>query len=64
MNSSQPSKAERAVELATEKGSSNWLTVIPLKVLDYNVNKKELTINHFVCKWFYFQVFSDKDYKP
>ena len=41
MNSSQPSKAKRAVELATEKGSSNWLTVIPLKVLDYNLNKKE-----------------------
>ena len=41
VNSSQPSKAKRAVELATEKGSSNWLTVIPLKVLDYNLNKKE-----------------------
>ena len=26
---------------ATEKGSSNWLTVIPLKELDYNLNKKE-----------------------
>ena len=25
----------------TEKGSSNWLTVIPLKELDYNLNKKE-----------------------
>ena len=34
-------KAKRAVELATEKGSSNWLTVIPLKELDYNLNKKE-----------------------
>ena len=41
MNSSLPTKAKRAVELATEKGSSNWLTVIPLKVLDYNLNKKE-----------------------
>ena len=41
MNSSQPTKAKRAVELATEKGSSNWLTVIPLKGLDYNLNKKE-----------------------
>ena len=41
VNSSQPSKAKGAVELATEKGSSNWLTVIPLKVLDYNLNKKE-----------------------
>ena len=36
-------KAKRAlaVELATEKGSSNWLTVIPLEELDYNLNKKE-----------------------
>ena len=36
-----PTKAKRAVELATEKGSSNWLTVIPLEELDYNPNKKE-----------------------
>ena len=28
---SLPSKTERAVELATEKGASNWLTVIPIK---------------------------------
>ena len=41
MNNSLPTKAKRAVELATEKGSSNWLTVIPLKELDYNLNKKE-----------------------
>ena len=41
MNSSLVTKAKGAVELATEKGSSNWLTVIPLKVLDYNLNKKE-----------------------
>ena len=27
--------------LATEKGSSSWLTVIRLKELDYNLNKKE-----------------------
>ena len=26
---------------APEKRSSNWLTVIPLKELDYNLNKKE-----------------------
>ena len=39
---SLPTKAKRAVELATGKGSSNWLTVIPLKELDYTgVNKKE-----------------------
>ena len=36
-----PTKTKRAVELATEKGSPNWLTVIPLKELDYNMNNKE-----------------------
>ena len=30
-------------ELPTEKGSSHWLTVIPLKELDYNLNKKGFT---------------------
>ena len=41
MKSSLPTKAKRAVELAKEKGSSNWLIVIPLKEFDYNLNKKE-----------------------
>ena len=42
VQNSLPTKAKRAVELATGKGSSNWLTVIPLKELDYTgVNKKE-----------------------
>ena len=41
VNNSLPTKAKRAVELAPEKDSSNWLTVIPLKQLDYNLNKKE-----------------------
>ena len=41
MKNSLPTKAKRAVELAIEKGSLNWLTVIPLKELDYNLNKKE-----------------------
>ena len=41
VKNSLPTKAKRAVELAIEKGSSNWLTVIPLKELDYNLNKKE-----------------------
>ena len=41
VKNSLPTKATRAVELATEKGSSNWLTVIPLEELDYNLNKKE-----------------------
>ena len=41
MKNSRTTKAKRAVGLATEKGSPNWLTVIPLKELDYNLNKKE-----------------------
>ena len=43
VNNSLPTRTKRAVELATEKGSSNWLTVIPLKELDYNLNKREFT---------------------
>ena len=31
---SLPGKTERAVELATEKGASNWLTVIPIKEMN------------------------------
>ena len=42
VNSSQPTKAKRVVELASEKGSSNWLTVIH-KELEYNLNKKEFS---------------------
>ena len=41
MKNSLQTKAKRAVEFATEKGSSNWLTVIPLKELDYNLNDKK-----------------------
>ena len=37
---SLPSKTERAVELATEKGASNWLTVIPIKEMNFNLNKR------------------------
>ena len=38
---SLPSKTERAVELATEKGASNWLTVIPIEEMNFNLNKRE-----------------------
>ncbi|CAH3183141.1 unnamed protein product [Porites lobata] len=38
---SLPSKTKRAVELATEKGASNWLTVIPIKEMNFNLNKRE-----------------------
>ena len=34
-------KTQRALNLATEKGSSAWLTVLPLKDLGLNLNKKE-----------------------
>ena len=39
VKNSLPTKVKRAV--VTGKGSSNWLTVIPLKELDYNLNKRE-----------------------
>lgn len=35
------SKTERRVELAAEKGASNWLTVIPIKETNFNLNKRE-----------------------
>ncbi|XP_073253376.1 uncharacterized protein [Porites lutea] len=38
---SLPSKTERAVEIATEKGASNWLTVIPIKEMNFNLSKRE-----------------------
>ena len=41
VKNSLPTKAKRAAELATEKGSSNWLTVIPFKELNYNLNTRE-----------------------
>ena len=37
-----PSKTKRVVELATEEGASNWLTVIPIKEMNFNLNKREL----------------------
>ena len=36
-----PGKTQRAVDLACEKGASNWLTVIPLKDMDFDLNKRE-----------------------
>jgi len=41
LRESLPSKSERAVELATEKGASNWLTVIPIKEKNFNLKKRE-----------------------
>ena len=36
-----PSKTEGVVELATEKGVSTWLTVFPIKEMNFNLNKRE-----------------------
>ena len=36
-----PDKKQRAVDLACEKGASNWLTVIPLKNMDFDLSKRE-----------------------
>ena len=34
-------KTQQALDLATEKGSSAWLTVLPLQDLGFNLNKRE-----------------------
>ena len=36
-----PQKTRRALDLATEKGSSMWLTSLPLKEMGFNLNKRE-----------------------
>ena len=36
-----PDRTQRAVDLACEKGASNWLTVIPLKDMNFDLNKRE-----------------------
>jgi len=41
LKNSLPRKTKRAVDLATEKGASNWLTVIPIKDMDFDLNKRE-----------------------
>ena len=32
-----PTRTKRAVDLAAEKGASNWLTVVPIKDLNFNL---------------------------
>ena len=41
VNNSLPTKTKRAVELATEKGASNWLTAMPMKDAGFDLNKRE-----------------------
>ena len=36
-----PEKLRRVVELGGEKGSSNWLSVIALKEMSFDLNKRE-----------------------
>ena len=38
---SLPVRTQRAVDLACEKGASNWLTAIPLKDMNFNLSKRE-----------------------
>ena len=41
MKSSLPERMQRVAELASEKGSSSWLTAIPLKDMDFDLNRRE-----------------------
>ena len=36
-----PTKTQQALDLVAEKGSSEWLTVLPLQDLGFNLNKRE-----------------------
>ena len=36
-----PDNTRRVAVLATEKGASSWLTVIPLKDMNFSLNKRE-----------------------
>ena len=41
VKSALPDNTKRAAGLATEKGASSWLTVIPLKDMNFTLNKRE-----------------------
>ena len=41
LRNSLPEETKRVVNLAAEKGASSWLTVIPVKEMDLNLNKRE-----------------------
>ena len=50
-----PRKTQRALDLATEKGSSAWLTVLPLQDLGFNLNIRgsSVTLLNYAttCQW-------------
>ena len=41
VKSTLPDNTKTAADLATEKGASSWLTVIPLKDMNFTLNKRE-----------------------
>ena len=41
MKNALPEQTKRAVDLAAEKGASTQLTVIPVKDVDFTLNKRE-----------------------
>ena len=41
MTKSLPLKTQRAVEFMKEKGASSWLSVMPLKEMNFSLNKRE-----------------------
>ena len=41
VKASLPKETTRALELAAEKGASSWLTVLPLKSMGFDLNKRE-----------------------
>ena len=41
VKSALPDNTKRAAGLATEKGASSWLTVIPLKGMNFTLNKRD-----------------------
>ena len=52
LRKSLPEETKRAVNLAAEKGASSWLTVIPVKEMDLNLNKREFKdAAHLTYDW-------------
>ena len=54
VKTSLPTRTKRVVGLTMEKGASNWLTVIPIKDLNFNLNKREFR-DAIKLKWYYDQ---------